>query len=174
MRLLTLILILTVLVGMEVASGQSAERKARKERLRIEKEKEIAALVDSFDFLFKADRSLTAGYGSVDLTTNPNYLKVSHERIVSQLPFFGRAYTMTYGGEGGLKFEGKPGTPVISRKKHVTEIEIRVKGVNDSYQLSLSVGPDGGSTLTVFSNNLESVTYHGRICAPEPVNATPY
>ena len=74
-------LILLLLIVSLPVLAQKADRKAEKERKRLEREKEIAALIDSKTIVFKADRAIPSGYKSVDLTTNPNYVKFSLEKI---------------------------------------------------------------------------------------------
>jgi len=111
-------LVLVMLLGFFGANAQISDRKAEKEKKRVEREKEIAALVESKSFVFKGDRAIPTGYKSMDLTTNPNFVKFSPDLIVSEMPFFGRAYSVSYGGsDAGLKFEGKPEIYTIEREK---------------------------------------------------------
>ena len=101
-------MLLLVFIGTMPVVAQTSDRKAEKERKRIEKENEISALVESKTFEFSANRAIPSGYKSVDLTTNPNFVKFTPDLIVSEMPFFGRAYSASYGGDAGLKFKGKP------------------------------------------------------------------
>jgi hypothetical protein len=161
-------LVLLLLVGAATVMGQTSDRKAQKEKKRIEKEKEIAALVESKTFVFKANRAIPTGYKSVDLTTNPNFVKFSPDLIVSEMPFFGRAYSVAYGGsDSGLKFEGKPEVFKVEKKKKNYEIEARIKGTGDSYTINLTVSFEGSSTMSVTSNNRNPISYYGEIFAPE-------
>ena len=76
-------LIVLLLIGFLPAMAQSTDRKAVKEQKRIEHEKEIAALVNSKSFEFKARRALPTGFRPMDLTTNPNFIRFSPELIIS-------------------------------------------------------------------------------------------
>lgn len=58
-------------------------------------------------FKFEAERAYPQGGGSIDLTTNYGFLKISENKSECDLPFFGRAYRMEYGGDGGMNFEGE-------------------------------------------------------------------
>lgn len=147
--------------------AQSTDRKAEKERKRVEKEKEIAALMDSKNFEFRASRAIPTGYKSVDLTTNPNYVKFSDDLIVSEMPFYGRAYSVSYGGDSGLKFDGKPEVYTVEKKKKNYEIEAKVRGQNDFYTINLTVSFEGSSTMNISCNNRTSISYNGEVFAPE-------
>ena len=150
-----------------VASGfaQESSRKAKRERERIEKQQQIQAMIEAKEFVFVAARALPSGGGSIDLTTNTNYVKFRPDTIESYMPFFGRAYSIEYGGDGGIKFEGKPEEfKVVTRKEgRGYDIHVTVSVTRDSYKLSLSVGADGNATMTVTSNQRSSITYNGHI-----------
>jgi hypothetical protein len=80
------------------------------------------------------------------------------------MPFFGRAYAGAgYGGDGGLKFKEKPGTFTIEKNKKEYTVTAVVKGDNDTYKISLSVGFEGNARLTINSNNRSSISYNGNI-----------
>ena len=160
-------LVLLLLIGTIPVAAQKSDRKAEKERKRVEKEKEITALIDSKTFEFRATRAIPTGYKSVDLTTNPNFVKFSNDLIVSEMPFYGRAYSVSYGGDSGLKFEGKPEIYTVEKKKKNYEIEAKVKDKNDYFTINLTVSSEGSSTMSISSNNRTSISYNGEIFAPE-------
>ena len=85
------------------------------------------------------------------------------------MPFFGRAYRADYGGDGGIKFEGKPKEfKIVTRKKGKGyEINTAVSGSRDYFQLNLLVSPEGSATLTITSNDRSSISYYGEIKKPE-------
>lgn len=158
-------LILLLLIGTAPVLAQTSDRKAEKERKRIEKEHEISALVDSRTFEFRANRALPTGYKSVDFTTNPNFVKFSPDLIVSEMPFFGRAYSVSYGGDAGLKFEGKPEKYTVEKKKKSYEIEAKVRSESDFFTINLSVSFDGSSSMSISSNSRTTISYNGEISA---------
>lgn len=160
-------LVLMLLIITTPVMAQTSDRKARKEKKRVEKEKEIAALVESRNFVFKASRAIPTGYKSVDLTTNPNFVKFSPELIESWMPFFGRAYSVSYGGDSGLKFEGKPEIFTVEKKRKDYMVEAKVQSNNDTYTINLSVSFEGSSSMSISSNNRASISYNGEILARE-------
>jgi hypothetical protein len=160
-------LVLLFLIGALPSVAQPSDRKAQKEKKRMEKEKDVATLVDSKTFVFKATRAIPTGFKSMDLTTNPNFVKFSPELIVSEMPYFGRAYSVSYGGDAGLKFEGKPEVYTVEKKKKAYSLEARVKSSNDYFTIHLSVGFEGSSSMSISSNNRSSISYNGEIFPQE-------
>lgn len=162
-----LITVLFLLLVTTTIFSQEKTKKQLKEEKKIEKQKQTAILVDSKDFVFVADKALPQGYKTIDLTTNPNYVKFQPDFIKSEMPFFGRAYSGGgYGGDGGLDFEGKPEEYAINKGKNAYQLKAVVKGRNDTYTLSLSVFFEGSASLTISSNKRSTISYNGEISAP--------
>lgn len=160
------IVLFLLFLGSSVFSQEKTKKQLKEER-KLEKQKQTALLVDSKDFVFIADKALPQGYKTIDLTTNPNYVKFQPDFIKSEMPFFGRAYSGSgYGGDGGLDFEGKPEEFSIEKRKNSYNIKAVVKGRNDTYTLSLSVFFEGSASLTINSNKRSTISYNGEISAP--------
>jgi len=148
--------------------SQEKSKKQIKEERKIEQQKQIEAMINAKEFVFVGRTALPTGYNSVNLATNPNYVKFHPEMIESYMPYFGRAYSgVGYGGDQGLKFEGKPEPYTFKKEKKNFQVEAKVKGGNDLFTISLYVGFEGDATLTIASNNRSSISYQGEISAPE-------
>ena len=160
-------LVLLLLIGSMPVLAQTSNLKAERAERRVAKEREVAALVESKNFEFRADRAIPTGFRSVDLTTNPNYIRFSPDTIVSEMPFFGRAYSVPYGGDAGLKFEGKPERFTVEKKKKNYSVEAKVKTNSDYYTINLTISFDGGASMSVTCNNRASISYNGEIYAKE-------
>ena len=143
--------------------AQQNSRKAHRENAKMERVRQTKILINSREFVFTATRALPLGGGSIDLTTNPNYLKFHSDKIESYMPFFGRAYNVDYGGDGGIKFEGKPEEFKITTRGKGYELTAIVSAKLDSYQLNLFVTPEGSATLMITSNNRNPISYYGEI-----------
>ena len=160
-------IIVTFLVTFFLTSGygQVNSRKEQREKNRIEKQHQIDTLIKSRVFVFVASRALPQGGNTIDLTTNSNFLKFRPDKIESYLPFFGRAYSIDYGGDGGIKFEGKPQEYKVVTKKEGKgfEINVTVSVTRDNYKLLLIVGPDGNAFLTINSNQRSTISYNGNV-----------
>lgn len=156
-----LLLILTLFSLNGIA--QEKTRKQLKEEAKIEKQKWIENLVNSKEFVFKADRVIPQGMRNIELIED--YTVEFHpDTIKSDLPFFGRGFSgIGYGGDNGLKFKGKPKVYTIEKTKKSYIIKVEVKGEQDYFSLLLSVHFDGGAYLSVNSNNRSSISYDGNV-----------
>jgi hypothetical protein len=163
-KVFTLLMILALL-GASVYAAENPQKQDKKQQQKEQTEK----LVNSKQFQFVARQALPMGGKSVDLTTNPNFIKFYPDSIQADMPFFGRAYSIPYGGSGGIKFDGKPKKFTITpqRKGKGYLIEATVNDTSDSYSLTLSVSNSGYGTLTINSNNRNSISYYGKISALE-------
>jgi len=161
-----------------VATGfaQETAKKIQRKQNRMDKQHQIDSLINSKVFVFVATRALPLGGNSIDLTTNTNSLKFHPEKFESYMPFFGRAYSIDYGGDGGIKFEGKPDEYKVVAKKGRKgyEIHASVHVTRDTYKLTLFVSPEGSAILTINSNQRSSISYTGNVVkyeAPEELEA---
>jgi len=151
--------------------AQQTDKKSQREQNRIEKQKQIEALVNSKEFVFEATYALPQGGKSIYLTGSSYTVKFHPDTIESYLPFFGRAYSVDYGGEGGIKFIGKPTEFNVETRKAEKgyDINATIKAPKDYYKLHLSVSPGGTATLIVDSNQRSSISYQGDIAKFEEV-----
>lgn len=160
-----LILVLTLItLSFSNVIAQEKSKKELKEEQKFEKQKQIALLVASKEFVFTTNRVMPQSGRSINLTSN--YFAEFHpELIKSHLPFFGRAYSgIGYGGsDEGMKFEGKPTVYSIEKKKKNYVIKADVRGKQDSYSIILLVYFEGTATLSISSNNRSSISYDGEI-----------
>ena len=165
MKIKTAILVLFLSLIVTASYAQEKSKKQLKEARKVEKEKQIAALVDSKEFVFIGKTAIGQGFRNIDLTTNSNYMEFKPDKIKSEMPFFGRGYSgIGYGSsDGGLHFEGIPKEFTVEKGKKGYQIKAAVKGGTDLYTLSLSVSFGGNATLTINSNNRSSIFYDGEI-----------
>ena len=76
--------------------GQSLYSQSKKEREE-QKAKEIKEMIENGRFTIEVDRALPMGGRTVHLTT-PYSLEMRGDSAISYLPYFGRAYSLPYGG----------------------------------------------------------------------------
>ncbi len=160
---------LVILLSLMITPGFSQETKAlTKEEQKLEKQKQIDAMVNAKEFVFVARMANPTGMRAVNLASNPNYLKFSPDLIESEMPFYGKAYSSVgYGGDAGMKFKGKPEVFTVEKGKNDYDITVVVKGETDKYKIYLSVGFDGSTMISISSNNRSSISYNGEISSPK-------
>lgn len=148
--------------------AQEKTKKELKVERELRKQKETEGLIDSKNFVFDAERVTPMGYRTIILDYNLYTIKVNKENVVCDLPYFGRGYNVAYGSsDGGMKFDGKPENITIEKKKKGYNVKMTVKGQNDVYVLLFSVFYDGGTTVSINSNNRGVISYDGKIRPPK-------
>ena len=155
-----------VLMSLIVTSAfpQEKTKKELKEERKLEKQKQVEAMVNDTLFIFVGRTALPTGMRSVNLSSNPNYIKFQPEMIESEMPYFGKGYSgIGYGGDSGLKFKGKPEKFTVEKKKKNYQIDTNVKVESDNFRLSLSVTFEGSASLSIISNNRSTISYQGEI-----------
>jgi hypothetical protein len=102
------------------------------------------------------------------LNTDQYTLHVKEDKAEAYLPYYGRAYEIDYGGDGGIDFDAsfKEYTVEIKDEKKRVIIEFKVKAQKDMYRCHLAVSQNGSATLTINSNNRESISYLGKLKKP--------
>lgn len=147
----------------------SAQDKKSREEKRQTQFAETVKLTESGNFIFEADRALPQSGAPVDLTTNYGFLKIKEDSTaVADLPFFGRAYSVDYGGNGGIEFSGKMEELEYSKNSEKKTISYSFKVKDDDYfRISFDISYSGDASLNVISQNRSSIRYYGDISRPE-------
>jgi hypothetical protein len=133
-----------------------------KEEKRAKEEAEIKSLIDSQNFVFKAQTALPMGGRSRQLTSDYD-LKITKEEVVSYLPYFGRAYSSTPGAPGGLEFTSKDFDYTIkeNKKDNGWDIMIKPKDTQQARELYLTAFKNGSANLQVSSNDKQNISFTG-------------
>ena len=89
-------------------------------------------------------------------------LEVRGDTLVSYLPYFGRAYSVPYGGGKGLNFTA-PITEYHSEKDGhgMTSVSIKAKNEEDVYTFSLEIYDNGSTSINLRAHEREPINYSG-------------
>lgn len=101
------------------------------------------------------------GGATVQLTSDYS-ISIYGDTVVSQLPFYGRAYTVPYGGGDGLMFKAPISGYTSSRGKDgATNITFKTKTAEDSYDFSIRVYDNGKAYVSVQPQQRSHISYQG-------------
>jgi len=153
---------LALLVGMaEPVFAQSKQEKKE------QKEKELRELLDSGNFKIEVDRALPLNGSAVNLTSSYS-LEMRGDSVISFLPYFGRAYSVPYGGGDGLRFSQQvTGKTVEFDHKGTAQIRFETRTDEDSFTYDIKIFSNGSSTIFVQPVNRQSITFHGDVNIPK-------
>lgn len=134
-------------------------KKEKKEALA----KEVKELVESGSFTIEVDRALPMSGRAVHLT-GPYSLRLAGDSVISHLPYFGRAYSVPYGGGEGLILN----TTITDKnlkydKKGNADISFKAKTSEDSHTFHVKVFKNGNTSIQVQSINRQGISFNGEL-----------
>jgi hypothetical protein len=129
----------------------------------------VATLIESGNFQFTVRNASPAGGRTIQITSEYT-LEARKGEYEARLPYFGRAYSASYGGDGGIEFKGKPQDFQLARneRKSTLRASFTIDGESDQYQLRLEVGASGFGNLLVSSQKRQNISYYGQVSELEP------
>lgn len=135
-----------------------------KKEKRLQKEKEVYELIESGHFRFVAN-SAKSSLGNFDNLGTDYHLIFDSLKLTAYLPYYGRAYSASYGGDGGVKFDltAEKIEKVWNEKKKMYTIRIEVADSQDSYLIYLTTGLSGYADLKITFRNRQMISYYGVI-----------
>lgn len=147
---------LIVLLGMSAANAQSSDKEQQKEN-------HIKSLIESKNYVFKAQTVFPLGGRSRILTSDYD-LRILGDSVVAYLPYFGRAYSAPIDpSQGGIHFTSTQYDYKMQPNKKGWNITILPRDTRDARELSLNITTSGYATLMVSSNNRQSISFNGYI-----------
>lgn len=158
MKAISLLVLVTLLLGLSGFQGESKKERKAKQRL------EMAQLIESGKFRFVA-RSANSELGNFNNLTPSYDLVFDSLKVVAFLPYYGRAYSAPYGGNGGVKFDLKAEKidRIWNERKKMFTISTDLSDLQDSYSIYLTVSLDGYASVKINFRNRRWISYNGTI-----------
>jgi len=151
----------TVLFLSLIMAGCSASKGLTKEE-RIAQETALREAIQKRTFVVEVDKALPVGE-SMRVLTSSYSLTVNGDEVKSHLPFFGRAYSVPYGGGEGLIFESTITDYQLSfEKKGKTIIDFKTKSKDDQLVYHIIIFVNGSASINVTSVNRQSISFTGK------------
>jgi len=154
-------LLLVVLLTACATSGLTKEERRAQTRQHVED------CLAARNFKIDIRDMQTLRYGSRNLTSVWN-VEVRNDSLISYLPYFGNAYSVTpYSGSSakGLNFSERILSYQQERnpRKERTSITIQVENEEDKYTYLIEVYDNGSSTVSVRSYNRDYISFTGEL-----------
>lgn len=103
----------------------------------------------------------------IDLTTNPNYLRIIGDSVAVYLPYYGeRQIGGGYGSNNlGIEFKGKPKDFEITKNEKTQGYKMRFvfKNKGESYTMTTELFPNNNTHINVISSSRTPIGYNGRV-----------
>ena len=145
-----LMLLLVMLAGIPTLSAQT--KKEKKEQ----KKEAVRQLIVSEDYKIDVNTSIPL--------TSQYSLQIRNDSIFSYLPYYGRAYSVPYGGGSGLIFNAplKEYTMDMDKKGNAV-IKFSARSPEDFFEFRAKVFPDGTTSIDVTMQNRQAISYRGEV-----------
>lgn len=152
-----LLLILALLMGLPTLSAQSKREK------REQKKEAVKKLIVSENYKIDVNTALPMRGRSVPLTSLYS-LEIRNDSVISYLPYYGRAYSIPYGGGNGLRFKAplKEYDMQMDRKGN-SVITFTARNPEDKYDFRMKVYSNGSASIDVTMQNRQSISFHGEL-----------
>ena len=148
------IVLSAITVGCSSSMGLTKEEKATKAAA-------LHVAIEKRTFIVEVDKALPMG-GSARVLTSPYSLELNEEKVKSYLPYFGRAYSLPYGGGEGLIFDSVMTDYQSSfDKKGKTLIEFKTQSKEDQFVYRIHISPNGTASIDVTPMNRQPISFTG-------------
>ena len=154
-------LLLALLVGIPTLSAQS--KKEKKEQ----KKEAVKKLIESENYKIDVNTAMPMRGRSTPLTSSYS-LEIRNDSVISYLPYYGRAYSIPYGGGDGLNFKAvlKEYSMKMDKKGNAV-IEFIARNPEDRYEYRVKVFPNGSASIDVNMQNRQSISFQGELYIKE-------
>lgn len=152
---LYLLLIAVILTSCRASTSAYKEEKAASEWERVQQ------AIQSNEYSIAVDQMIPTGGLSKTLVASYS-LAIRNDSVFSHLPYFGRAYSVPYGGGNVVIFDA-PATDYQVDKKGNKRIEITFKAYNEGDNLTFRVTlfANAVASITITFNNRQPISYRG-------------
>ncbi len=152
--------LISLLLCMVVAGTSSLYAQSSKEKKQ-QKAEAVKEQVVSKNYKIEVSSAFPMGGRMVNLTSSYS-LEVKNDSVFSYLPYYGRAYSIPYGGGEGLIFKAPIDTYEMDyTKKGEARIKLVTHTTEDRFQYVISIFSNGSSSINVNMQNRESINYSG-------------
>jgi len=149
-----------IVVVFSLSGFQPVDKKTRKAIEQLE----MSQLIELGRYRFIA-RSANSDLGSFNNLSSSYDLVIDSLHVKAFLPYYGRAYSVPYGGTGGVKFDliAKQIKTSWNERRKLYTITTELIDNQDSYSIQLTTGLDGYADLKIDFRNRKWISYHGTI-----------
>jgi len=109
------------------------------------------------------------GGGNINLVTGNYDVRITSDSLVVDLPYYGRSFTAPIGrDDAGYRFTSTKFTYESTvHKKGGWQISLTPQDSKDGVRMYFRISANGYASLTVSSNNKQSISYNGYLAEPK-------
>ena len=128
-----------------------------------QKKEAVMKLIESENYKIDVNTAMPMRGRSIPLTSSYS-LTIRNDSVISYLPYYGRAYSIPYGGGDGLNFKAiLKEYNVEMDKKGNAVIKFVARNPEDRYEFRAKVFPNGSASIDVNMQNRQSISFQGEL-----------
>ncbi len=148
------------LAGCTAPSGEAVSAEEAKAKRQAELAEEIKEDMADRHFLIDV-RQMYPQSAPAQTLASTFTLELSGDTLYSNLPYFGRAYHVPYGGGDGLHFTAEIFDYKLRRVKDCWRTTFSTRHEGDTYVYTIDVYDNSAATIGISSNNREHISFSG-------------
>ena len=158
-----IMLLILFIAGTGIFTLQAQNREERKEL----KEQTVKEKIESENYRIDINTAYPRRGRMIPLTSIYS-VTIRNDSVFSQLPYFGRAYSIPYGGGQGLMFNAPIDQYTMAMgKRGASKINFTAKSPEDQFRFRITIYSNGSSSIDVDMQNRESISFSGDLILPE-------
>lgn len=158
-----IMLLILFIAGTGIFTLQAQNREERKEL----KEQTVKEKIESENYRIDINTAYPRRGRMIPLTSIYS-VTIRNDSVFSQLPYFGRAYSIPYGGGQGLMFNAPIDQYTMAMgKRRAAKINFTAKSPEDQFRFRITIYSNGSSSIDVDMQNRESISFSGDLILPE-------
>lgn len=147
--------------------SNTAFSQSKKELKKQKQEEEYQAtkkLVESKTFVFEPDWVTTQKGRRINVSGDGYTLKIENNTTSADLPYFGQAQNVSYGG-GGIEFNNMGAEINIENndKKNKIVVKFNAQEKSESFDIFLTIFSNKNATLSISSSGRNAISFDGKI-----------
>lgn len=153
--------ILFLFIGVSIAFAQNKKEKRK------QKELIVKEIIESENYKIDVTTAYPRRGRMVPLTSLYS-LEIRNDSVFSYLPYFGRAYSIPYGGGNGFIFKAPIEKYQMIYNRHgVAKAELTARSEEDKVKFYFTISPDGSSNIDATMQQRESIRFSGELAIPD-------
>ena len=158
-----IMLLILFIAGTGIFTLQAQNWEERKEL----KEQTVKEKIESENYRIDINTAYPRRGRMIPLTSIYS-VTIRNDSVFSQLPYFGRAYSIPYGGGQGLMFNAPIDQYTMAMgKRGAAKINFTAKSPEDQFRFRITIYSNGSSSIDVDMQNRESISFSGDLRLPE-------
>lgn len=161
-RIFLLFLLMFTFLGI-AQNNKSFSKKESKAEKKARIEQTTDSLLNTRNYSVEVHTAFPRGWQAIQLSSL-YYLSIKGDSVEVDLPYYGRAYNVSYPlQDGGIEINATVTNYQHVKKRNHAQITFDARNEFDLYRFTMTISPGGYASIEVNSNNRQGIGFSGII-----------